>query len=119
MTDDPLIHQAVRVNVRAAIRQLNKSDRGRETCKLLFAFLKSETVKGLDGFNQDAVHALVTAYMGGNGTDADHVMTSLRAVAMPWPEPEMPRGDPGLVADIKAENRRARQALKDSTRHEH
>jgi hypothetical protein len=75
--------QAVKDSTEAAIRQLKKSERGQATCKLLFAFLNSETVKGLDGFNQDAVHALVTAYMRGNGSDAYQVMTALRDVARP------------------------------------
>ena len=48
------------MTIKQACMQLERSERGQKTCKLLLDFLKSSTVQGLDGNNEQAVAALVT-----------------------------------------------------------
>jgi len=68
------------MTITAAAKQLERSERGQMTCKLLLDLLKSDTVKFLDGGNSAAVAALVTAYMLGDGQDACSVIGALNQV---------------------------------------
>lgn len=63
-----------------AINQLECSERGQKTCKLLLDFLKSPVVNGLDGSNSMAVVTLVGYYMVGSGSDACAAKDGLNAV---------------------------------------
>lgn len=46
-------------------RQLNKSTRGRAVKEMLYDFLNSDTVAGLDGNNMDAVRGLLELHKAG------------------------------------------------------
>lgn len=67
-------------SVLRATKQLERSERGIVTCKLLLDFLKSSTVQGLDANNQTAVATLVLRHMFGDSTDALEVLRALQAV---------------------------------------
>lgn len=56
-----------------AIKQLERSERGQQTVKLLRDFLKSAPVQGLDGSNSEAVVTLAAHYLLGSGTVACNV----------------------------------------------
>lgn len=66
--------------IERAARQLERSERGQLTCKLLRDFLKTHAVKGLDGENSMAVALLVQAYMTGTGGHACAVINQLGEV---------------------------------------
>lgn len=59
--------------IQQAITQLERSERGQQTVKLLRDFLKSAPVQGLDGSNSEAVVTLTAHYLLGSGTDAYNV----------------------------------------------
>lgn len=59
--------------IEQAIKQLERSERGQQTVKLLRDFLKSAPVQGMDGSNSEAVTTLVAHYLLGSGTDACNV----------------------------------------------
>ncbi len=59
--------------IEQAIKQLERSERGQKTVKLLRDFLKSAPVQGLDGSNSEAVVTLTAHYLLGSGTDACNV----------------------------------------------
>jgi hypothetical protein len=63
-----------------ATKQLERSERGQLTCKLLLDFLNSPTVKYLDGRNFEALTTLVTRYALGSGADSCEVIEQLEAV---------------------------------------
>lgn len=63
-----------------AIKQLERSERGQQTCKLLLDFLNSPAVKFLDGRNQTAVAMLVNNFMLGSSADACAVVEALEGV---------------------------------------
>ncbi|HEX3720337.1 MAG TPA: hypothetical protein VH595_20490 [Verrucomicrobiae bacterium] len=65
------------MTIQEAIKQLERSERGQMTCKLLLDFLKSPTVQGLDGRNSAAVHELVQRHMLGGGKEACEVIDGL------------------------------------------
>lgn len=72
--------------IKEAAKQLEKSERGQMTCKLLADFLQSRPVSGLDQFNQAAVANLVVHYMLGSGADACAVVDAVNEVLErhPW-----------------------------------
>ena len=63
-----------------AVRQLERSERGQMTCKLLHDFLASNTVKFLDEPNQHAVAVIVASYMIGDSPMACAVIDELAAL---------------------------------------
>lgn len=68
------------MNTQQAIAQLERSERGQKTAKLLLDFLDSSAVKYLDGRNFEALVTLVARYSLGTGADSCEVMDGLRAV---------------------------------------
>ena len=64
--------------IHKATHQLERSERGQMTCKMLLDFLNS--VKDLDGSNCDAVGTLVVAFLCGTGQSACDVVEALRKV---------------------------------------
>jgi hypothetical protein len=68
------------VSIIESIQQLERSERGQLTCKLLKDFFSSATVQGLDGSNSEAVAHLVFAFMVGGSNHASTVMDGLRKV---------------------------------------
>ena len=72
-------------STKACVEQLERSERGRMTIKLLRDFLKSPTVQGLDGCNSEAVTTLVARHMLGSSTDVCEVMDALSAEYRPVP----------------------------------
>lgn len=66
--------------IEEAIQQLERSERGQMTCKLLKDFLASGPVKFLGGSNSEAVTVLITFFMMGNGAAASKVMEKLEGV---------------------------------------
>jgi hypothetical protein len=66
--------------IRRVIQQLERSERGQMTCKLLRDFFKSNTAKFLDEKNQIAVCSIVCCYTLGNSTQACEVMNLLNDV---------------------------------------
>jgi hypothetical protein len=63
--------------IKDAVKQLERSERGQMTCKLLRDFLQSHTVRGLDAHNCSAVATLVVVFMAGFGRDCCEVVDSL------------------------------------------
>jgi hypothetical protein len=59
--------------IEQAIKQLERSERGQQTVKLLRDFLKSHAVQGLDAPNSEAVVTLAAHYLLGRSTDACNV----------------------------------------------
>jgi hypothetical protein len=72
--------------IEQAAAQLENSERGQITCKLLADFLQSKPVRGLDQFNNEAVTTLVAHYTLGSGADACAVIDALYGVIErnPW-----------------------------------
>lgn len=68
------------MTIQQAAKQLERSERGQMTCKLLRDFLKSSHVQGLDGSNCQAVTALVSHYLLGGGSDACAVQDALNGI---------------------------------------
>lgn len=68
------------MTVEKAAKQLERSERGQATCKLLYDFLRSNTVKFLDERNFEALTTLVAAYALGSSNDACNVTDALRGV---------------------------------------
>ena len=66
--------------VEQAIQQLERSERGQQTVKLLRDFLKSAPVQGLDAGNSQAVVTLAAHYLLGNGTDACNVNDAMNGL---------------------------------------
>lgn len=66
--------------IQQSVEQLERSERGQKTVKLLRDFLKSGPVKGLDDPNCEAVTLLVTHYMLGSGTDSCNVIDAMDAL---------------------------------------
>jgi hypothetical protein len=59
--------------IEQSIKQLERSERGQQTVKLLRDFLKSHAVQGLDAPNSEAVVTLTAHYLLGSSTDACNV----------------------------------------------
>lgn len=76
----------MKTKIGQAAAQLEQSERGQITCKLLADFLKSKPVHGLDQFNNKAVTTLVMHYLLGSGADACAVKDALNGVLErhPW-----------------------------------
>jgi uncharacterized protein YbcI len=66
--------------IEQAIKQLERSERGQQTVKLLRDFLKSHAVQGLDGSNSEAVVTLAAHYLLGSGTDACNVSDAMNGL---------------------------------------
>jgi hypothetical protein len=68
------------------VSQLEQNERGQMTCKLLLDFLKSPTVRGLDGPNSHAVAGLIVAFMNGSGEQSCAVQDALYSAVErhPW-----------------------------------
>ncbi len=66
--------------IQQAIKQLERSERGQQTVKLLRDFLKSAPVQGLDGSNSEAVVTLTAHYLLGSGTDACNVNDAMNGL---------------------------------------
>lgn len=66
--------------IESSVKRLARSERGQKTCKLLLDFIKSPTVRGLDGENCEAVAALVSQFMLGDGATSCEVIEGLNAV---------------------------------------
>lgn len=62
-----------------AIIQLQRSERGIRTCQLLYTFLNSPTVAGLDASNSFAAATLLTSYLLGTSAQACEVLDELAA----------------------------------------
>lgn len=66
--------------IEQAARQLEQSERGQKTVKLLRDFLKSQPVQGLDDPNSEAVMTLAGYYLLGSSTDACRVTDAMNEV---------------------------------------
>jgi hypothetical protein len=68
------------MTIQQAIKQLERSERGQMTSKLLLDFLKSHHVSGLDGSSSEAVVTLVAYCLLGCGSDACAIKDGLQEV---------------------------------------
>ena len=66
--------------IEQAAKQLERSERGQKTSKLLRDFLKSPAVQGLDCENCNAVVTLAAHYLLGGGADACAVQDALNGI---------------------------------------
>lgn len=66
--------------IEQAAKQLERSERGQMTSKLLLNFLKSAPVQGLDGPNCEAVVTLAAHYLPGSDKDACAVQDALNGI---------------------------------------
>jgi len=68
------------MNIEQATKQLERSERGQMTAKLLLDFLNSDTVKYLDGQNFEAVATLTTSFALGTSAESCAVIAALEGV---------------------------------------
>lgn len=66
--------------IEQAAKQLERSERGKMTAKLLRDFLKSHAVQGLDCENCNAVVTLAGHYLLGGGSNACAVQDALNGI---------------------------------------
>ena len=66
--------------IEQAAKQLERSERGQMTAKLLRDFLKSHAVQGLDASNCEAVVTLAANYLLGGGSHACAVQDALNGI---------------------------------------
>lgn len=68
------------MNITQAIKQLERSERGQLTCKLLLDFLQSDTIQGLDSANYMAVAEIMWSFMFRDRDESNAVLRSLQGV---------------------------------------
>ncbi len=66
--------------IEESVKQLERSERGQKTCKLLLDFLKSHAVHGLDQDNCEAVVTLASYYLLGTGSQACAVKDAMEGI---------------------------------------